>query len=211
MAPMQDATLPAARLVIPADATIDLNHATTATASIPVSDTGASALRVTASVADYTKHAQQFPGAKWVTGISPRTLVIQPGHTGYFKLTIHVPPGAAGPHYTNLIAKAAPAGSNGSAALAIAVGGTLKFDRPGHTAALPAHHLTPVYAPPASTAHAGWMVAVAVAALAVAGLAVAGWRRWQRSRRALADSEMRGQFPTYNGSGPAHPARHRTR
>jgi hypothetical protein len=181
---MEHVSEPAVRLVIPAEAVISLNHSATATARIPVSDTGTLPLRVSASVADYTRRAQEFPGASWVTGISPSSLVIQPGQTAYFNLRIHVPPGAAGDHYTNLIARAAPAGSHGGASLSLAVGGTLRLAAPGHAVALVPHGLKPAYRPPAAAGGPPWLLlgaALAVAALAAAG-ALLGLRRRARRR-----------------------------
>lgn len=205
-------TTPPIRLVVPSDATVNLAHATTARASIPVSDTGSLPLRVTASVADLTRSARQFPGLSWVRSVTPRTLLLQPGQQGHFVLQLQVPAGVRGTHFVNFIARAVPAGLRGSAASRVSagVGGTLKLVNPGRVAALPVGHLAPHYLPPAGNSHAVWVVVVLAAVVLVAGLAVAGAWRWLRHRRALAAAEMSGRYPSYDHE-QGQPARHRSR
>jgi hypothetical protein len=83
---------------------------------------------VHASAEDATAKALAHPAAPWVTSITPRLLHLKPGQTGAVTLTIAVPHGAHGTHFTNILFAAAPAG-HGTVRLSAAVRGPADSDR----------------------------------------------------------------------------------
>lgn len=157
----------ATKLTVPADSTADLHHHAGGVVRLPVTDSGSTPLVVRASVRDATPKALHHPAASWVTGISPGTLRLAPGRTGYVTLTLKVPRGVTGTHYTNVIFTASPTGA-GTVRLAASVGGTLAIRHPG-TLAVTSHPAGPGTPParPAGSSWWPWLVLVLVLASAV--------------------------------------------
>lgn len=169
-------------ITIPADATMDLRHATTANLRIPVSDSGTLPLAVTMHTETVTRLARQYPAASWAKTITPARLTLKPGQTGYFTLHVVVPHGVQGTHYLNFVAQSAPTGHGGLGQLGAGVGGTLTLLRPGFIKALPLH-APPRFVPPMTVPSFPWtllFVAVLVAVVAL-GLGVRGLRRRHRA------------------------------
>lgn len=177
-----------------------------------VRDNGKTPIHVTAQVGSYTVREFRFPasvhGKPWLT-VTPRAFTVQPGHVTWVTVTSRPPAGATGTRFAGVAFRAAPvggaAGHGSASAVSGAVATSVRIPLTGH---VPARPLPPEFQPPGSSSHAVWLIVCAVAVLAAAGLAVAGARRWQRSRRRIADAEMSAQYPRYNHA--RNPARHRT-
>ena len=169
----------------PGRVTVNLKGHTSAVVPFTVRDVGTQPVTITLSAGAFTVNEQAYPGASWVTGISPASFKLNPGQARTAHLTITVPPGAQGTHYAGIEVLASPATSadhSKQAHVGGAVASALVLQRPGHVAAV---------VPPSSPAdYAAPVVIGALSAvlLSAAGLAVLGvrWRRRRRSRRLAA-------------------------
>lgn len=148
------------RITAPADSTADLHGHAGGTISMPVTNSGTVPIVVTADAETITAKAQAHPATSWITGIEPHVLHLAPGKTGHVVLTIKVPAGAHGVHFTNVLFRTGAAG-HGSVKLAGGVGGTLRIV---HAGTVPASYASPqASVPPAGGM--GWLVPVVVVAV----------------------------------------------